>query len=79
MTDFTYDGTGIDVRFYGALGSDFESGFPMTENLLSGQGYSGETLIITMPKGHSFDEVDSLSLWCSDASVSFGDGIFSDP
>ncbi len=29
LTNFFYDGNGIDVRFYGALGKDFVRGFPI--------------------------------------------------
>jgi hypothetical protein len=79
VTGFTYDGTGLDVRFYGALGSDFDSGFALTEDLIRDGGYSDETLTITIPEGHTVDEVDSLSLWCVDVSRSFGDGVFVAP
>ena len=79
VTGFSYDGTGLDVRFYGALGSDFENGFAMTEDLRKNGGYDNETLTIDMPDGHSFDEVDSLSLWCVDVGISFGEGVFAEP
>ena len=79
VDDFTYDGTGLDVRFYGALGSDFGSGFPMTGDLRRDGGYSGETVYATLPAGTTLDDVDSMSLWCIDAAVSFGEGVFAAP
>jgi mono/diheme cytochrome c family protein len=76
IEDFGYDGTGIDVRFYGALGRDYDAGFPISEDLLRSGGYSGETLTLTLPEGRTLDDMDSISLWCVDVGVSFGDGVF---
>jgi len=73
---FGYDGTGIDVRFYGALGRDYGSGFALSDDLLLAGGYDGASLTLTLPPGHTLDEVDSISLWCVAVGVSFGDGSF---
>jgi cytochrome c len=76
VEDFGYDGTGIDVRFYGGLGGDYDSGFAISDDLLRVGGYSGETLTLTLPAGRTLDEMDGISLWCVAAGVSFGDGLF---
>ena len=67
---------GIDVRFYGGLGGAFNRGFAISDDLLRSGGYSGETLTLTIPAGHSLDEMDGISLWCVAAGISFGEGQF---
>lgn len=79
VTGFTYDGTGLDVRFYGALGEDWASGFAMTDDLRRDGGYADETLTFSVPPEQTLDDLDGLSLWCIDAAVSFGDGVFAAP
>jgi len=76
VAGFTYDGTGLDVRFYGALGGDWGSGFAMTDDLRRDGGYADETLTFSIPPEQTLDDLDGLSLWCIDAAVSFGDGTF---
>ena len=77
ITDFTYDAAGIDVRLYGALGGAFESGFPMGDDLVGPVPYMGETLDFELPDGMTMDDLDSVSIWCVDFAISFGDGSFS--
>lgn len=79
ISDFTYDGTGIDVRIYGGLGGAYESGFAMTDDLLKPGGYNGTTLVATVPDGFTLDDLDGISVWCVDVGVDFGSGVFSPP
>ncbi|NJK32955.1 MAG: c-type cytochrome, partial [Deltaproteobacteria bacterium] len=79
ITNFTYDGTGIDVRIYGGQGGDYDNGFAMTEDLLKPGGYSGVTLIAKLPPGESMDMLDGISVWCVDVGVDFGSGSFAPP
>lgn len=72
---FSYDGGGVDVRFYGGIDDDYANGFPMTENLV-GTPFSNQSLNITMPADKSLDDLNGLSVWCYDFTVSFGDGRF---
>ena len=72
---FNYDGGGVDVRFYGGLGGNYVNGFPMTDDLV-GTRFTNDQLTITIPDGRSLDDIDGLSVWCFDFSVSFGDGLF---
>ncbi|HGG57715.1 MAG TPA: c-type cytochrome [Nannocystis exedens] len=76
ITDFGYDGTGIDVRIYGAENSDYDNGYAMTDNLLKAGGYEGVTLTATLPEGVSMDNLDGISVWCVDVGVDFGSGVF---
>ena len=76
ISDFVYDGQGIDVRIYGARGGNFDSGFAMTEDLLDSKGYNGVTLTAKLPSGQSMETLDGISVWCVDVGVDFGSGQF---
>ena len=73
---FEYDGRGIDVRVYAGLGGNFDAGFPISDDLVRGAAYAGETLTLALPAGRTLDDLDSLSVWCVDVGVSFGDARF---
>lgn len=81
LDDFIYDGAGIDVRFYGGLGGDYDNGFSMSEeDLRRPEGYDGtETVYAQLPEGRTLDELDGISVWCVPVSQSFGDGLFQNP
>ncbi len=79
VTDFNYDGTGIDVRFYGATNGDWAGGFPLSDNLHKPGGYVNEALILTIPQGYALGDLDGLSVWCVDVSIDFGSGVFAPP
>jgi len=79
IEDFHYDGTGIDVRIYGGLGGDYDSGFAISDDLIRSGGYSGETLRLTLPSDRTLDDLDGVSVWCVAVGVSFGDGMFAAP
>ena len=74
IKNFSYDGKGIDVRIYGAIGGNFRRGIPMTDDLVRRQPYTGETLKARLPAGKTWDDVDSISVWCVDFAVDFGNG-----
>lgn len=73
---FTFDGRGIDVRFYAGTGLDFSDGFAMGDNLVRSRAYEGETFTVRLPPGRTLDDLDSISVWCIPVGLSFGDGIF---
>ena len=80
IDDFTFDGQGIDVRFYSGLGGDYSGGFSMSEtDLRRDSGYQGETVFAQLPEGRILDELDGISVWCVPVGVSFGDGLFGRP
>lgn len=76
IRNFTYDGSGIDVRIYAAEGGNYDGGFAISEDLRDPVGYDAETLTLQLPEDRTLDEVDGLSVWCVDVGVSFGDGLF---
>lgn len=81
VDDFVYDGTGVDVRFYGGLGGNYIAGFSMSEmDLRRSGGYDGsESVYAQLPDGRTLDELDGISVWCVPVGASFGDGLFSSP
>jgi mono/diheme cytochrome c family protein len=74
---FSFDGQGIDVRFYGGSGGVFQSGITMSEDLRRAEGYTNETVFAQLPESNTFDDIDSISVWCVPVGASFGDGLFS--
>ena len=79
ISSFSYDGTGIDVRVYGAQDGDYDNGYAMTDDLLQPGGYENVTLVAKLPEGRSMDELDGISVWCVDVGVDFGSGMFAPP
>ncbi len=79
VTEFNYDGTGLDVRFYGGIGGNFAAGFALSDDLLRAGGYTDETMTLTLPDGVTLSDLDGLSVWCVDVGVDFGSGTFAAP
>lgn len=78
LTNFNFDGGGIDVRIYvGNDGRFFEreGGFAISGDLV-GIAYSNNTLRLTLPPDRSLDDFNSISVWCVAVGVSFGTGFF---
>jgi hypothetical protein len=78
VTQFNFDGGGVVVHFYGGAGGDYRNGFAISENIF-GTVYSNETVILTLPAGRTFDDMDSISVWCVEFGVSFTDAMFVAP
>ena len=76
IDDFTFDGTGIDVRLYGGLAGNYRDGFAMGPDLRRATPYAGETLMFRLPEDQTLDDLDGLSVWCVPAGVDFGSGDF---
>jgi len=74
VSNFVYDGLGPSVLFYAGNDRDYFSGavfyFPFR---LHGNRFDGDRLRLKLPEGQSLDDFDSLSVWCFDFNVSFGD------
>lgn len=79
VRNFKYDGQGIDVRVYGATGTNYRDGWIMTEDLVRRERYNGETIVAKMPEGKSLDALDAVSVWCVDFAIDFGSGSFTAP
>jgi len=78
IRNFSYDGGGPNVYVYGAVDGDYVNGFAMG-NKLTGTRFNNQTLTITLSDETVLDNFNSLSIWCVDFDVSFGDGIFQSP
>lgn len=79
ISEFNYDGNGLDVRIYAGKDGDYAGGFALSDDLLRAGGYVGETLTVMLPEGTSMSEVDGISVWCVEAGVDFGSGSFAPP
>ena len=80
LTQFSYDGNGIDVQVYAATAGDYGGGFSVSGQLYNYPiGYSDETVILKVPTGKTLDDIDGVSVWCVAVGVSFGDGLFEPP
>ncbi len=78
ITNFNYDGGGLpDVFVYGALARNYAAGFAIGPNLF-GQVQNNTKLSLTL-KDKEIDRLDSISIWCVQARVSFGDAVFAAP
>ncbi|BCE03439.1 DM13 domain-containing protein [Marinicellulosiphila megalodicopiae] len=71
ITNFTFDGKGPAVYFYTGNNGNFNSGSRLSEKLT--RAYNNEVVDIPVS---NLDDFDSLSVWCVQFRVSFGDGVF---
>lgn len=76
LSNFSYDGRGIDVRVYGALNRDYSNGFSMGSNLVRSSPYESETVVVKLPENKTLDDINSISIWCVPVGLDFGDGVF---
>lgn len=78
VSNFTYDGEGPAVYFYGGKDGRYDAadgGFPFGMKL-NGQSYTNDNFTITLDSPSWLDDMNGVSVWCADFSVSFGDGLF---
>jgi len=75
FTNFTFDGGGIDVRVYGALGGRYDDGFAIGPDL-TGPGFNNDTLRVQLDDSRSLDDLDGVSIWCVPIGIDFGSGSF---
>jgi hypothetical protein len=79
IRDWTYDGGGINARIFLLIdGERFHRDFELTDNLV-GDPADGETLVLDLPAGTSFEDFNLITFWCIPAGISFGDGLFAPP
>lgn len=73
ISNFTYDGGGPDVFFYGALDHDYagSTGFKMGDQL-NGRAYMNEAITVILPENKTLDDLNSISVWCVDFNADFG-------
>tara|TARA_R110001583_G_scaffold53742_1_gene165370 strand:+ start:1289 stop:2203 length:915 start_codon:yes stop_codon:yes gene_type:complete len=75
VTNFNYDGSAPLVYFYAAIDNQYSSNdaFAVSQQLQQGSAYSNETIRLRLPTGKTLDDLNSISVWCVDFSVSFGE------
>jgi hypothetical protein len=79
IDNFNYDGGGLpDVFVYAGLNGDYAGGFAIGDNLF-GMSHSDETLNLTLPQMRTLDDLNGISVWCVQAQVDFGSGMFAPP
>ena len=76
VTNFNYDATGLLVYMIVSPNSSFAPYTAISGDLIRATPYVNETLDFTIPPGTSLTDVNYISVWCVDVSVSFGDGQF---
>jgi cytochrome c len=75
ITEFAFDGGGIDVRVYGGIQRDFQRGFAMGNDLRKAGGYQNATLRVSLPVGRTLNDLDGIAIWCVPAGANFADGL----
>lgn len=75
ISDFFYNGLGPNISVYAGIDNDFEGGVNMSVPL-NGRSFEGETLNLFLPEGASFDEFNSISIWCYEFDVDFSSASF---
>jgi hypothetical protein len=73
ISQFSYDGGGPDVYFYGAIDHEYTSvdAFPMGQKL-NGKIYDNARILIKLPQNKSLDDLNGLSVWCTEFQANFG-------
>ncbi len=75
FTNFSFDGGGIDVRIYSGINGDFDAGQAISKDIF-GLSFDAQEVSLKLPASLSVDDFNSVSVWCVDVGVSFGDGTF---
>jgi len=77
ITNFNYDGGGIIVEVYAGIDEDYQPpvGFAISDNIF-GTRFENQTFTVQLPTNKTLDDLNGISIWCSDVGVSFGDSLF---
>jgi len=74
VTNFGYDGLGPNVYFYTGLDGNFQGqNARRIGPQLNGKVYVNDVIRLQLPADLTLDDVNSLSVWCIDFRISFGD------
>lgn len=77
ISNFNFDGKGRLVEVFAGQDGDFSQGSSISRDLYRPtQAYESAELLIRLPQGQTFDDFNSLSIWCTEVGVSFGDVVF---
>eukprot|EP00803_Ostreobium_quekettii_P009824 evm.model.scf_487.2 EVM.evm.TU.scf_487.2 scf_487:39903-41751(-) len=78
VQNFTYDGTGPDVFWYGADSvANLDTGFIMDGIPSSLGAWDGSRPVnVTLPEGVTWDDINAISVWCRAFGIDFGSAVF---
>jgi len=77
ITEFSYDGGGPEVYFYGALDHKYdESDAFAIGQKINGIVYNNDEIILRIPNNKTLDDITGISVWCSDFDANFGQVTF---
>lgn len=73
ITNFTYDGLGPEVYFYGGIDHNYSTnnGIKISARI-NGKEYNNEKIIVRLPQGVTFEQLNGISVWCVDFQANFG-------
>lgn len=75
ISNFFYNGSGPNISVYAGIDGDFDSGVNMSVPL-NGTAFENATLNLFLPEGASFEEYNSISIWCFEFDVDFSSATF---
>jgi len=75
ISNFFYNGSGPNISVYAGIDGDFDSGVNMSVPL-QGRSFEDETLNLFLPEGASFNEFNSISIWCFEFDIDFSSASF---
>ena len=75
ISNFFYNGAGPNISVYAGIDNDFVNGVNMSEHI-NGQVFESATLNLFLPDGASFNEFNSISIWCYEFDVDFSSASF---
>jgi len=75
VTNFSYDGSAPLVYFYAAVDNQYakDDAFAVSQQLRQGSAYNNETIRLQLPTGKTLDDLNSISVWCVEFAVNFGE------
>ncbi len=77
ITNFFYDGLGPQVYFYAAKARNYSgSDAIILGERLNGTVFSNDVIRLKLPEGTTLDDIDSISVWCAEVGINFGDVVF---
>jgi len=75
ISNFFYNGLGPNVSVYGGIDGNYRNGVNLSVPL-NGRAWEGETLNLFLPEGSTFNEINSISIWCFEFDVDFSSARF---
>ncbi len=77
ITNFNYDGGGPDVAFYAGTDQDYIApGYFVIGERINGTNFEDATIVLELPEDKTLDDFNSLSVWCAQFGVNFGDAFW---